>query len=125
MNSPCRSAVSITARSIAPVTSELGGRQPALTQSRSLVSCGRTLGSMRAGWSPRARRKRPLPIEVHSPAVTLWSLRRKPDERRHAARICVVWRALSHRHDGHIYLDLADEHWRAIEIGPDGWRVNN
>jgi hypothetical protein len=27
-------------------------------------------------------------------------------------------------HDGHIYLDLADEHWRAIEIGPDGWRVN-
>jgi hypothetical protein len=25
---------------------------------------------------------------------------------------------------GHIYLDLADEHWRAIEIGPDGWRVN-
>ena len=27
-------------------------------------------------------------------------------------------------HEGHIYLDLADEHWRAIEIGPDGWRVN-
>jgi hypothetical protein len=26
--------------------------------------------------------------------------------------------------DGHIYLDLADEYWRAIEIGPDGWRVN-
>jgi hypothetical protein len=24
---------------------------------------------------------------------------------------------------GHIYLDLADEHWRAVEIGPDGWRV--
>jgi hypothetical protein len=23
----------------------------------------------------------------------------------------------------HIYLDLADEHWRAVEIGPDGWRV--
>jgi hypothetical protein len=28
-------------------------------------------------------------------------------------------------HEGHIYLDLADEHWRAVEIGPDGWRVNN
>jgi hypothetical protein len=28
-------------------------------------------------------------------------------------------------HDGHIFLDLADEHWRAVEIGPDGWRVNN
>src|SRR6266545_8311845 len=24
---------------------------------------------------------------------------------------------------GHIYLDLADECWRAMEIGPDGWRV--
>src|SRR5258708_14428031 len=27
-------------------------------------------------------------------------------------------------HDGHIFLDLADEHWRAVGIGPDGWRVN-
>src|SRR2546421_5325351 len=26
-------------------------------------------------------------------------------------------------HGGHIYLDLADEYWRAIEIGPDGWRL--
>src|SRR5215831_6811008 len=25
--------------------------------------------------------------------------------------------------DGRLYLDLADEHWRAVEIGPDGWRV--
>jgi hypothetical protein len=24
---------------------------------------------------------------------------------------------------GRIYLDLADEHWRAVEIGPDAWRV--
>jgi hypothetical protein len=24
---------------------------------------------------------------------------------------------------GRIYLDLADEHWRAVDIGPDGWRV--
>jgi hypothetical protein len=24
---------------------------------------------------------------------------------------------------GRIYLDLADEGWRAVEIGPDGWRV--
>src|SRR4051812_14825549 len=22
-----------------------------------------------------------------------------------------------------LYVDLADEHWRAVEIGPDGWRV--
>src|SRR5262249_38717561 len=26
-------------------------------------------------------------------------------------------------HAGCIYLDLADEYWRAVEIGPDGWRV--
>jgi hypothetical protein len=26
-------------------------------------------------------------------------------------------------HAGHIYLDLADEDWRAVEIGPGGWRV--
>src|SRR6266480_388816 len=26
-------------------------------------------------------------------------------------------------HAGHIYLDLADERWRAVDIGPDGWRV--
>jgi hypothetical protein len=26
-------------------------------------------------------------------------------------------------HAGHIYLDLADEHWRVVEIGPDGWHV--
>jgi hypothetical protein len=26
-------------------------------------------------------------------------------------------------HAGHIYLDLADEQWRAVEIGRDGWRV--
>ena len=26
-------------------------------------------------------------------------------------------------HEGSIYLDLADDCWRAIEIGPDGWRV--
>lgn len=26
-------------------------------------------------------------------------------------------------HDGRLYLDLADEPWRAVAIGPDGWRV--
>ena len=26
-------------------------------------------------------------------------------------------------HAGRIYLDLADESWRAVEIGPAGWRV--
>jgi hypothetical protein len=26
-------------------------------------------------------------------------------------------------HEGHIYLDFADRYWRAVEIGPEGWRV--
>src|SRR5262249_40695433 len=26
-------------------------------------------------------------------------------------------------HAGRIYLDLADEHWRAVQISQDGWRV--
>src|SRR5215468_9038979 len=26
-------------------------------------------------------------------------------------------------HKGHIYLDLADAAWRAVEIGPEGWRI--
>src|SRR5260370_1570760 len=26
-------------------------------------------------------------------------------------------------HPGHIYLALADQHWRAVQIGPDGCRV--
>jgi len=26
-------------------------------------------------------------------------------------------------HDGRIYLDLADNDWRAVQIGPDGWQV--
>jgi hypothetical protein len=26
-------------------------------------------------------------------------------------------------HGGHIFIDLGDEHWRAVDIGPDGWRV--
>src|SRR6516165_953810 len=26
-------------------------------------------------------------------------------------------------HAGRLYLDLGDEHWRAVAIGPDGWRV--
>jgi hypothetical protein len=27
-------------------------------------------------------------------------------------------------HEGRVYLDLAEEHWHAVEIGPDRWRVN-
>ena len=37
---------------------------------------------------------------------------------------CLVYgRVPRIEHAGRLYLDLADEHWRAVEIGPDGWRV--
>ena len=26
-------------------------------------------------------------------------------------------------HGGHVYLDLVDKDWRAVEMGPDGWRI--
>jgi hypothetical protein len=26
-------------------------------------------------------------------------------------------------HEGRIYLDMADDRWRAVEIGPDGWQA--
>jgi hypothetical protein len=26
-------------------------------------------------------------------------------------------------HGGRVYVDLADEHWPAVDVGPDGWRV--
>ena len=28
-------------------------------------------------------------------------------------------------HEGKIYLDLANEKWEVVEIGPEGWRVIN
>ncbi|MDP9363784.1 MAG: hypothetical protein M3Q10_06095, partial [Chloroflexota bacterium] len=33
-----------------------------------------------------------------------------------------VWVRLA-EHDGRLYLDLADDQWRAVEIGLDGWRI--
>src|SRR5262249_885371 len=27
------------------------------------------------------------------------------------------------QHDGKLYLDLADDQWRAVEIAPEGWRI--
>ncbi len=33
-----------------------------------------------------------------------------------------VWTRLA-EHDGRLYVDLADDAWQVIEIGPDGWRV--
>src|SRR6516165_8297251 len=26
-------------------------------------------------------------------------------------------------HEGRIYLDLADQRWQAVEVGPEGWRI--
>ena len=35
---------------------------------------------------------------------------------------CAIYLRVAER-DGRIYLDLADERWRAVEIGPDGWQI--
>jgi hypothetical protein len=54
--------------------------------------------------------------EIRS-ALDLLEARAQFDAPQRAVHIRVAEQA------GHIYLDLADEHWRAVEIGPDGWRV--
>src|SRR5437899_8212558 len=43
------------------------------------------------------------------------------DRRASFAAACLSVRVAEHA--GRLYLDLADEHWRAVTIGPDGWRV--
>jgi len=88
MNSPCRSAGSIIARSIAPATSERGSTRPAPIQSRSPASCGKTPALMRGGSSRRAPHKLPPQIKGRKRAVTFWSLRRRPEERRYVHRDC-------------------------------------
>lgn len=52
-----------------------------------------------------------------SSALDLLEARAQFDGPRRAVHIRVA------EHDGRIYLDLADDHWRAVEIGADGWRV--
>lgn len=49
-----------------------------------------------------------------SSALDLFEARAQFDGPRRAVHIRVA------EHDGRIYLDLADDHWRAVEIGPDG-----
>jgi hypothetical protein len=55
--------------------------------------------------------------EIRS-ALDLLEAKAQFDAPEHAVHIRIA------EHAGHIYLDLADEHWRAVEIGRDGWRVN-
>ena len=54
--------------------------------------------------------------EVNS-ALNLLEARAQFDGPERAVHIRVA------EHDGRVYLDLADEHWRAVEIDADGWRV--
>ena len=88
MNSPYRSAACIIAQSTAPVRSKLGGGQAASIQSRSPASCGKTPALMRGGSSRRAPHKLPPQIKGRKRAVTFWSLRRRPEERRYVHRDC-------------------------------------
>jgi hypothetical protein len=52
-----------------------------------------------------------------SSALNLLEARAQFDGPRRAVHIRVA------EHNGRIYLDLADERWDAVEIGPDEWRV--
>jgi len=52
-----------------------------------------------------------------SSALNLLEARAQFDAPRRAIYLRVA------EHDGRIYLDLADDCWRAVEIGPDGWQV--
>jgi hypothetical protein len=51
------------------------------------------------------------------PALDLLEARALFDSPERAVHVRVA------EHAGRIYLDLADERWQAVEIGPDGWRV--
>jgi hypothetical protein len=51
-------------------------------------------------------------------AINLLEARAQFDAPERAVDVCIA------EHDGRrLYLDLADQHWRAVAIGPDGWRV--
>ena len=52
-----------------------------------------------------------------SSAINLLEARAQFDAPRRAVYLRVG------EHDGRIYLDLADDRWRAVEIGPNGWQV--
>src|SRR5438093_12909197 len=101
MNSPYRSAASIIARSIAPATSELGGRRPASIQSRSPASYGKTPASRRGGLSLTARRTLPPSrIGLHNLAERLGSRRCKPDETAEMLTEIGAWSELFHTASG-------------------------
>jgi len=58
----------------------------------------------------------PSAAAIHS-ALDLLEARAQFDASERAVSIRVA------EHAGRLYLDLADQHWRAVEIGADGWRV--
>src|SRR5271166_1099826 len=49
--------------------------------------------------------------------LDLLEARAQFDAPEHAIHIRVA------QHEGRIYLDLADQRWQAVQIGPDGWRI--
>src|SRR5208337_1030792 len=52
-----------------------------------------------------------------SSILDLLEARAQFDAPEHAIHIRVA------QHEGRIYLDLADQRWQAVQIGPDGWRI--
>src|SRR5438876_4011953 len=89
-----------------------------------------TVGGHRETWPIRSKRFRgwlrrryyqetgdaPSAAAVRS-ALDLLEARAQFDGPERAVHVRIAERG------GHIYLDLADEEWRAVDIGPEGWRV--
>jgi hypothetical protein len=60
----------------------------------------------------------PLGVQAISSELDLLEARAQFDGPERSVHVRVA------EHNGHIFLDLADEHWRAVDIGPDGgWVV--
>jgi hypothetical protein len=88
------------------------------------------IGGRRETWPIRSKRFRAFLRRSHyqatGEAVSAAEIRSAIDLLEARAQFDGPERAVHVRtadHAGHIFLDLADEHWRAVHIGPDGWRV--
>ena len=149
-NSPSRSAVCITAPSIAPATSRPGGRRPASIPLRSPGSSGGKLATAarlfhasdgagfadliidghRETWPLRGKRFQAWLRQQYyertwdapSPAALNAALNALEAQAQFDGPQRKVSLRLAEQ-DGLIYLDLADEFWRCVEIGANGWRI--
>jgi hypothetical protein len=91
---------------------------PALPTSSSTLS-GNLAASQQALWGLLRQQYYERTWDAPSPAALSMCWRRRPSFDGPQRK---VWVRLA-EHDGLIYLDLADEFWRCVEIGANGWRI--